>query len=136
MDWKGRTWETVCHTVIKMKQAVHGSFIFVGHNYHHVIMFETLQLKKKLIVQPKKNLLFLSCNFDPCIVLNWYDLCIFFPIKALLLTFLPNSLSYIVSIVRDGLLLKFILQRNSISNNKTKKFSLSDLIYHAQTVCI
>lgn len=135
MDWKGRTWETVCRTVIKMKQAVHGSFIFVGHNYHDVIMFGTLQLKKKLIVQPKKNL-FLSCNFDPCIVFNWYDLCIFFPIKTLLLTFLPNSLSYIISIVRDGLLLKFILQRNSISNNKTKKFSLSDLIYHAQTVCI
>lgn len=31
MWWIGReTWETVCHTVIRMKQAVHGNFIFLA----------------------------------------------------------------------------------------------------------
>lgn len=64
---------------------------------------------------------FSSCNFDLCIVFNWYDLCIFFPLRLFSWHFLPNSRSYIISNVRDGLLLKFILQRNSMSNNKTKK---------------
>lgn len=53
MDWKGNLGNSLpyCH---QNETGSSWQFYFFGHSYHHVIMFETLQLQKKLIVQQQQ----------------------------------------------------------------------------------